>query len=171
MAVFTLQITGGTELPWVDPASSGPVAGTRLNDDPAHLRSYRQLFGPTTLTITRGAGTADGGCRLLDLPVAWERVDFGTRASVQTITTTLPAAALFVDVAVAPVDLTRTLVLSGAQTVSGQSGGESAENVSNLFGSEASARFELTTATNVRVTREHASAAATFTFYVIQVEP
>jgi hypothetical protein len=49
---FTITIAGGSWVPWTDPASAGPIAPSRLNDDPAHLRTYLKVLAPSTITIT-----------------------------------------------------------------------------------------------------------------------
>lgn len=126
---------------------------------------------PSGVTFSRGAGLTDGGCQDPVLTeIVWERIDFGARATVQTFTTTLGAMVAQLDVPITAVDVTRTLTLSSTQA-NGLAGGETSYNTSAVFMGEGFARFELTSATNVRITRDHAVAPATFTFYVVQIEP
>ena len=127
---------------------------------------------PTSISFTRGAGIADGGCQQPGLAeLVWERIDFGTRATVQTITVTLAPGVSQQDAPISAVDLTRTVVLSSGQAASGQGSGETDSNVGTQFAGEALGRFELTAANNVRITRDHSVFTARFTFFVVQIEP
>jgi hypothetical protein len=129
-----------------------------------------ELSSATSLKFSRGAGVNDGGCSIDPITdVLWERLDFGTRGSVQV--KTVPVTG-FADVAISSVDPTRTVVFAGGQSASGQSCGETSYNATSVQAASAAvARFELTTPTNVRVTRDVTSDAAIFTFYVVQLEP
>lgn len=125
---------------------------------------------PTSLVFNRGAG--NGSCTSATLAqLHWERLDFGTKARVQTLTAQMASNALTQDVALSTVDPTRTLVIASGQAASGQGAGESAFSATGNFIGEGLARFELTSPTNVRVTRGRATAAATFTFYAIEIDP
>jgi hypothetical protein len=123
----------------------------------------------SSLNFSRASG-ATGACLASALPqVVWERLDFGTRGKVQTFTTTLNANVSTASVAITPVDTTRTIVFASNQGVSGQGVGETNGAVTHL--SDGQARFELTSATNVTVTRQHNTGTANFTFYVVEIDP
>lgn len=49
MPDFDVITIGGAQVPWVDEPSANPVAPTRINPDPAHLHSYRQIIPPAVL--------------------------------------------------------------------------------------------------------------------------
>jgi hypothetical protein len=126
---------------------------------------------PTSLTFTRGAGTNDGGCSVDPLTsVAWQRLDFGTRGSVQTQTVTVSGTTT--DVPIAAVDLSRSLVFASGQIAGGMGSGETSfnSNGNNSIG-VANARLELTSSTNVRVTRGRNFSTAVITFYVVELDP
>ena len=102
--------------------------------------------------------------------VHWERVDFGTRARVQAFTTTLQNNSI--DLTIAAVDPTRTIVFAGGQMAGGQSTGETAvdNNGDDSIG-QAQARFDLTGPTSVKVTRGRSQSTGIVTFYVVELEP
>jgi len=118
---------------------------------------------PTSVTVQR----ADGGCEGADVKqVFWERVDFNQSANVQAITVTM--SGLMQDVAISPVDTTRTLVMSSSQIFAGQAVAEA--GVSGEA-EDAAIRFDLTSPTNVRLYRGDSDGPVTVTFYVIEIEP
>jgi len=73
-------------------------------------------------------------------------------------------------VSISPVDTTRSLVMTSSQSAGGQGAGETDYPGSDKHG-EGVARFNLESATQVRVTRPESSASARFTFYVIELTP
>ncbi|MDP1825579.1 MAG: hypothetical protein Q8L48_20130 [Archangium sp.] len=126
----------------------------------------------TELLFSRGGDNPSvAACSNVQLnDVAWERVDFGSRARVQSRTVTLAGSTT--DVTILPVDTTRTLVFSGGQQAGGQASGETAvdNNNDDAIG-PGIARFDLIDATTVRVTRARNQSTGTFTFYAVELEP
>lgn len=149
---------------------------TTDNMDPTCSNMVRgDLTTPTSVTFTRGGGLTDGGCATTPIyKPTWERLDFGTRATVQTKVVTLPPATSTLPVPISPVDTTRTIVFSSSQAAAGQAAGESNYNNGpngNNYPSEQIARFELASSTSVNVIRQRANGTATFTFYVVELDP
>ncbi len=126
---------------------------------------------PTSFDVSRGDGN-DAGCSLRPvLQLGWQRLDFGARAAVQQKTVAFPVGTNTVDVAISPVDTTRTLVFASSQSGAGQSSGETSYGGSgDLFG-EGNARLELTSSTNVRAIRGRSGFTGQVTFYVVEIEP
>ena len=149
------------------------VSGTLSNTTPiCNLMTRGEMPTPTSLRFSRGADIVQlFECSMVTInELPWERVDFGTRARVQTIVVT-PQNNSF-DVVIGAVDLTRTLVFAGGMLAGGQSSGETSQNNSGDDGIGAGmARFELDSPTNVRVTRGRSSATAFITMYVVELEP
>lgn len=126
---------------------------------------------PTNASVvfTRGAGTA-GACSTNPIDqLVFERIDFGARGTVQKLTATLPATSTSVNVAISPVDTTRAIVFASSQVFNGQGGGETTGAFAEI--DEAAVRFELTSATNVRVVRGDEDDLAVVTFFVVELEP
>jgi hypothetical protein len=137
--------------------------------DVCSLLVRASMPSPTSIALSRGAG--DAGCAPLEFPlVAYERIDFGARAQVQQRTVSLRPGDLTMNVAIAPVDLSRSVVFASGQSISGQGMGETDLADPRLY-SSALGSFELVSATSVRVSRGLPSGAATFTFYVVELNP
>ncbi|MEW6432136.1 MAG: hypothetical protein AB1730_11575 [Myxococcota bacterium] len=134
------------------------------------------LPSPSSLAVRRGGGTADGGCELSAVePLVLERIDLGPHAVVQEQTVSLGMGQSTATVQLRPVDPTRTVVFAGTQLGAGQSTGE-LEAVSPVIDPQptantATAIFLLTSADTVTVTRASTNARATFTFYVVELDP
>lgn len=131
-----------------------------------------EMTSPTSLLFSRGADQPNpASCAGVNVDsVHWERVDFGTRARVQAFTVNLQNNS--VDLTIASVDTTRTLVFAGGQMSGGQSTGETAvDNTNDDSIGQAQARFDLTSATTVRVTRGRSQSTGIVTFYVVELEP
>lgn len=127
---------------------------------------------PTSLLFSRGSNnpqpTECAEVVFNELP--WERVDFGARARVVPVTLTLNQNQM--DLTIAQVDPTRTLVFAGGQMVGGQASGETSnDNNGNDGLGQATARFDLVSETLLRVTRGRSQANATITFYLVELEP
>jgi hypothetical protein len=123
----------------------------------------------SSVSFTRGAGTVDAGCETTAVEqVVWERIDFGSRGNVQVATASFAAGASTANLPISAVDLTRTIVFTSSQIVSGPGAGEMASNGELT---DAMVRLELNTSTNVRVTRTDDDGPAVVTVYVVEIEP
>jgi hypothetical protein len=130
-----------------------------------------EMDTPTSITFSRANLSINTNC--ISAPITefvWERVDFGSRARVQTFTLDLQNNSQ--DVIVSQVDPTRTIVFAGGQFAGGQATGETDYNNqgSGSLG-VAAARFDLYTPTNVRVIRGRSSGDAKAMMYVVELEP
>ena len=126
---------------------------------------------PTSLVFSRANSSINFNCITVGLTeLVYERVDFGSRGRVQTFTVDLPNNAQ--DVPISQVDTTRTLVFAGGQAAGGQASGETDYNNqgSGSLG-VGTARFDLFSPTNVRVTRGRSTSDATVMMYVLELEP
>ncbi|MEW5742877.1 MAG: hypothetical protein AB1938_28435 [Myxococcota bacterium] len=126
---------------------------------------------PSEVRMSRGATAPDGGtCVGTRLDLYLERIDFGQRAVVQERTVTLLQNDTTEPVTIAPVDVTRTLVFAGTQLGVGQAAGETRQTTPSRL-NDVAARFELTAADTVTVTRARSGADTTYTFYVVELVP
>jgi hypothetical protein len=127
--------------------------------------------GPSEVQFSRGLG--DGGCatEAADF-IAYERLDFGSLASVQELHLTfLPGETMQVPV-ISSVDTTRTFVFASNQSAMGQGMGETNTPEPSLP-AEAAFSLELPktpTATTLTVKRARSSSTAVVTVYIVQVE-
>lgn len=125
--------------------------------------------GSSGLTLTRAAG--DAGCPLEPIEtVAFERIDFGSRAVVREYSATFGPGATSRAVTITPVDVTRTLVMASSQAAGGQGAGETDRSGNARF-TEATFQLVLTNATTVTVTRGEATSSAALTFFVLELVP
>jgi hypothetical protein len=128
------------------------------------------LASPTSLRFSRGVGS-DGGCTGVPFPPRFfERIDFGSRASVQQVEVRFDADDRTASANVRAVDLSRTLVLTSSQSAAGQGAGETSMLGSRLF-TAATASTVLSGPTSVQVTRSEGGAASAFTVYVVELVP
>ena len=119
---------------------------------------------PTSLNLSRHPTcTADAIHQ-----VVWERIDFGARATVQTLTPTMPAGTTQMDVPITPVDPTRTFAFSSAQIFGGQG---NAIGLSTAEIDEFAIRLDTANPNFVRLRRGDADEPATLTLFVVQIEP
>lgn len=128
-----------------------------------------QVDTGTSVRFRRGNGTANAACSDQTIDLAYQRVDFGALATVQQVAASMPATTLSTDVTIGAVDMTRSLVLSGGQTLSGQAMGETDYAADDIIG-EATAQHALTSSTNLRLIRGSANGAAQWSAFVIQIE-
>lgn len=142
-------------------------AGNFANDCALLVRG--DLPSSSSVAFTRGAGAATG-CSMEPIDqLVYERIDFGTRGNVQKLMAQLGAGQPFVNVPIANVDMTRTIVFTSSQVVSGQGGAETTDNGTEV--DEGVVRLELTSPTNVRVTRGDEDDVTVVTFFVVELEP
>ncbi len=129
------------------------------------------IASPTSLAFSRSLGRADAGCALTPMPaVYFERVDFGSRGTVQQLDAVLESGDPAVSVAIRPVDVSRTLVFASSQTVAGQGAGETSTPGPRLYTS-ATAIFNVTGSSAVTVQRGETTGAAAFSFFVVELTP
>lgn len=132
------------------------------------LQVRGSLPGPSELALRRAMG--DAGCADLLPRVVWERLDFGTRATVRELTITFGPGVLLVDTPITAVDPARTFVMSSNQTTMGQGMGETNYAPFTKI-AEAAFGFDLTSNGTVLTTRRgRSSGSAVVTVYVVQVE-
>lgn len=146
-------------------------ATTAVNGDInacAMLARGAPLSSPSEVRMTRAY--LDGGCAALPLGVAeYERLDFGTLATVQERTVSLQPGALSANATLTAVDLSRTFVFASAQSSFGQGMGETnAPDASVPL--EAAFTFDFSSPTSITARRTNGVGSATLTFYVVQVE-
>lgn len=134
----------------------------------AMLARGTPLNSPSEVRMTRAY--LDAGCAAAPLAVAeFERLDFGTLATVQERTLSFTPGQLSAAAMLTTVDLSRTFVFSSAQSSLGQGMGES--NVPDGGAPlEAAFTFDFSGATSITARRTNGAGAATVTFYVVQVE-
>lgn len=133
------------------------------------LQVRGSLPGPSELGLRRAMGDAGCGADLLPR-VVWERLDFGTRATVRELTITFGPGVLLVDTPITAVDPARTFVMSSNQTTMGQGMGETNYAPFTKI-AEAAFGFDLTSNGTVLTTRRgRSSGSAVVTVYVVQVE-
>jgi hypothetical protein len=112
----------------------------------------------------------DAGCAVAPLPlVTWERLDFGSRATVQERTLTLGPGVTLAETTILAIDPNRTFVFSSNQSTMGQGMGETDYQPMSKP-AEAAFGFEFPTPTTLRVVRGRAGGSARVTVYVVQVE-
>ncbi len=130
--------------------------------------------GGTSVRVSRAAGNTAPQCSEFDVE-GWgvERVDVGQRGAVQAMTVSLGAGMATATRTISAVDPTRTLLLASGQSGGGgQAAGEGAFAVDGGgFLGEATVTLKLNSATEVQLERAGTRAAATFTVYVLQLEP
>jgi len=126
-----------------------------------------EMNSATSLLFTRGdgAGAACDGLAIDD--IAWERIEFTDGAVVQQVQAAMAAGVATADVSIASVDTTRTVAFSAGQYTGGQAAGEGSFSTDDIVGTMLGLH-ELTSSTNLRVTRGDTSGSARWTSYVVQ---
>jgi len=128
-----------------------------------------QVDTSTSVRFRRGNGTANPVCSEDVLDLAYQRIDFGSLGTVQEVPALMFAGDLTADVTINAVDMTRTVVMSGGMPMGGEAMGETDYAADDVIG-EAAALHQLTSSTNLRLTRGSANATAQWSAYVIQIE-
>ncbi len=163
-----------TNLPAVDPTTSVLLFTHRVtNAGTANLcdRVLRgTLTSPTEISFSRGAGNSAGCTTAVIQDISWERIDFGPRASVQTVPVTMVRGKYEVYPPISPVDESRSVVFASGQGMNGQAGGESSYSGDDLI-SESLAGFEFDLPDRLRIIRDSMEAQARWTTFVVQFEP
>lgn len=127
--------------------------------------------GPSEVRFSRGLGDAGCATEVADF-IAYERLDFGSLATVQERTLTFLPGQTTQSPVITSVDTTRTFVFASNQAAMGQGMGETNMPVTSLPG-EAAFSLELPatpTATTLTVRRALAASTAVVTIYIVQVE-
>lgn len=127
--------------------------------------------GGNKVAFSRGSGDTSPNCTTPQInEISYEVVTFPAGTVVQQVTRALLAGGTSTDVAITPVDPSRTIVIGGGQWASGQVHGESkfagGENIS-----EGRIQAYLMNGSTLTLSRETASDGATFTVYVVQLKP
>ncbi|WNG26060.1 hypothetical protein F0U62_20060 [Cystobacter fuscus] len=161
-------------LPAVNPTTSVLLFTYRVtNAGTANLcdRVLRgTLTSPTEISFSRGAGNSAGCTTAVIQDISWERIDFGPRASVQTVPVTMVRGKYDAYPTISPVDESRSVVFASGQGMNGQAGGESSYSGDDLI-SESLAGFEFDTPNRLRIIRDSLEAQARWTTFVVQFEP
>lgn len=133
------------------------------------LQVRGSMPGPSEISLRRAMGDAGCGSDLLPR-VVWERLDFGTRATVREVTVPFGPGVPLVDTPITAVEPSRTFLLSSNQTTMGQGMGETDYEPFTKI-AEAAFGFDLTSNGTVLSTRRgRSSGSAVVTVYVVQVE-
>jgi hypothetical protein len=159
------------------------VLGTWRSDAPVGATSVLcdRLVRPaasmnSTLDVTRGAGNVDPLCTGTSITgYELERVDLGPHATTRQLVVSMDAGTTTVTVAVPPIDATRTFLLASGQSGGlGQGAGEGALVRLSDGGAplgEVGAVLTFSDPTHVQVTRGAANDSATFSVFVVEIEP
>ncbi|KFE60723.1 beta strand repeat-containing protein [Hyalangium minutum] len=123
------------------------------------------------LTFSRGSGDTSPNCTTPQInEISYEVVTFPAGTVVQQVTRSLLAGGASTNVAITPVDPSRTIVIGGGQWASGQVHGESkfagGESIS-----EGRIQAYLMNGSILTLSRESTGDGATFTVYVVQLKP
>jgi hypothetical protein len=126
-----------------------------------------EVTSSTSIRFTRGDGAAGCGDITID-EISWERITFtDPNIRVQQIQPSMAAGVGSANVAIASIDLTKTIVLAGGQWVGGQAVGEGSYAGNDVLGAMV-ARHRLTSSTNVEVIRDNTSGSARWTSFVVE---
>jgi hypothetical protein len=150
------------------------IQPTALALSPCSVLARAEVQSPSELRFSRGASRTICGSTALPV-VVWERIDFGPRARVWPYTVTLPQPIRTLMNPITPVDPTRSFVITSSQQLGGQGSGEidgalEEDAVSGAVQTKLIAATPVS-ASSVEVTRQMSNAAATITFYVVQIDP
>jgi len=123
-----------------------------------------RIDSTTSLSFTRGdlSGQIDA--------IAWERIEFTDATTVQQIDVNMPAGVGTANSTITAVDTSRSIAFAGGQWTAGQGFGETSYNGDDVIG-VAVGRHELTSATNLLVTRDDTFGTADWTSYVVEFAP
>ena len=148
-------------------------AGTAANGTMRTCSMLARAFlpGPSEVRFSRALG--DAGCATeVATFMGHERLDFGTRATVQERTLTFQPGQTTQSPTITSVDTTRTFVFASSQSAMGQGMGETNSPVTSVPG-EAAFSLELPatpTATTFTARRALSTSTAVVTVYIVQVE-
>jgi hypothetical protein len=166
-----LEVTG---LASVDTSRTVLLYTFRINDsgnDVCNRMLRGRMNSNNTLQFTRGLGTI-GSCTSVNIDaISWERIELPVGTLVQQLQVDVAdGAALAPTPLTQEVDLTRTLAFSGGQWLNGQGGGEGTFAGDDIFGT-ATGFHQLTSPSELEVTRGSAQGYARWTPYILQLLP
>jgi hypothetical protein len=129
-----------------------------------------ELSSTTSLAFTRGSSAT--ACTDDAIPtIAWERIDFGSRARAQHFPVSMDSGTTSTSVTIpVPVDPTRTLVFSSGQAQAGQGGGDSTYVGDDILGAALGVHV-LTSPTAFTVSRGSSVGTTRWYSTVLQLEP
>lgn len=123
-----------------------------------------RIDSPTSLSFSRGDFTGQ-----ID-EIAWERIEFTDATTVQQIDISMAASIGTANAAITSVDTSMAIAFAGGQWTSGQAMGETTYAGDDVIG-VAVGRHELTSATNLLVTRDDINGTADWTSYIVEFGP
>ncbi len=168
---FVGAMTGSTlsvsSLPAVDTSKTVLIYSYRTGNSGPNIAAglvRGSIDSPTSLSFSRGDFTGQ-----IDA-IAWERIEFTNASTVQQIDVSMAAGIGTANEAIASVDTSRAIAFAGGQWTSGQAMGETTYAGDDVIG-VAVGRHELTSATNLLVTRDDINGTANWTSYIVEFGP
>jgi hypothetical protein len=164
MTGTTLSVSG---LPAVNTSKTVLIYSYRTGNSGANIAAglvRGRIDSASSLSFTRGdlSGQIDA--------IAWERIEFTDASTVQQIDVSMAAGVGTANSAITSVDTGRTIVFAGGQWTSGQAMGETTYAGDDVIG-VAVGGHELTSATNLLVTRDDINGTADWTSFVVEFGP
>ena len=164
MTGTTLSVSG---LPAVNTSKTMLIYSYRTSNGGANIAAglvRGRIDSTTSLSFTRGdlSGQIDA--------IAWERIEFTDTSTVQQIDVSMAAGVGTANTTISSVDTSRTIAFAGGQWTSGQGFGETSYAADDVIG-VAVGRHELTSATNLLVTRDDTNGTADWTSSVVEFAP
>ncbi len=142
---------------------------------PCVVLGRAEVFSPNELRFFRGATRSN--CVSAALPrIAWERIDFGSRARVWSHTVTMTTNTEVFSIPIIAVDPTRSFVITSSQQLGGQGSGEST-GINSTESTDSAVQTRLIVGANpviantVEVVRQASTSTAIVTLYVVQIDP
>ncbi|WNG28368.1 hypothetical protein F0U62_33445 [Cystobacter fuscus] len=166
---------GNAGLPAANPATTALLFTYRVNNAGAANLCDRvmrgEVFGSTELDFSRALLDDSQNCATAVIEaMAWERINFGSLAKVQSVQVGLSVDQLQTSPGITAVDRTRAVVFASGQSMNGQAGGEASYSGDDVLG-ESLAGFSFSSATELRVRRASALGQARWTAYVVEFNP
>jgi hypothetical protein len=124
------------------------------------------VVSASTVSFSRGDGASGCAGATVDA-ISWERVELPPGVTVQQLKASVAGGSSSVTLALAQVDLGRTLAFSGGQWTGGQGIGEGSLSSNDVLGAMV-ARHELVDATTLRSTRDHTGGKASWSVFVVE---
>ncbi len=164
MTGASLTVSG---LPAVNTAKTMLIYSYRTANSGANIAAglvRGEIDNATSLTFSRGDSTGQ-----IDA-IAWERIEFTDATSVQQVQPSMAPGIATDNFAIASVDTSRAIVFAGGQWTAGQGFGQTSFTGDDIIG-VAVGRHELTSATNLLVTRDDTNGSASWVSYVVEYAP
>ncbi|MET0405435.1 MAG: hypothetical protein ABW123_23665, partial [Cystobacter sp.] len=129
------------------------------------------LASSTEVAFSRGVDSSSGCATAVIDEIAWERIDFGALARVQSLNVSMDRRQYEATTRLStPVDDRRTLMFASGQVLNGQAGGESTYSGDDIIG-ESLTTFEFRSSTELYHVRDSAEGRARWSGYAVQFEP